>query len=181
VAAVSARLREALELVLLFHRGGPWGDAKTDRWREITGRYRPNFGSNTDSDEVTTRLMCDHIRKVLAEPHVEVSDFEAGSPTARAVARLRQEVKELRAAQAAWLASPEAAQRLDGYRELAHRCATLERERDEARQMNLQRLRALASNPRCSRCGDFASDHDVDDEERRHCQLCECQRFEAPS
>lgn len=61
----TARLREALELVLLFHSGGPWGDAKTDRWKAITGRYRPNFGSNTDSDEVTTRAMCDHIRKVL--------------------------------------------------------------------------------------------------------------------
>lgn len=39
----------------------------------------------------------------------------------------------LRKAQAAWIASPEAAARLDGYRELAAKCADLECQLDEAK------------------------------------------------
>lgn len=50
----SGALRSALELPLLFHGGSPWDDAKRARWKAITG-----------SDEATTRVMCDHIRKVL--------------------------------------------------------------------------------------------------------------------
>ena len=49
---VDRRLREALELTLLFY--GDWSDSARLRWREITG-----------SDEATTRVMCDHVREVL--------------------------------------------------------------------------------------------------------------------
>ena len=35
-------------------------------------------------------------------------------------------------------------------------------------------------NTRCSRCGCLVTDHDVDDEERRACQKCECPQFLAP-
>lgn len=35
-------------------------------------------------------------------------------------------------------------------------------------------------NTRCSRCGCLVTAHDVDDEERRGCQECECSQFEAP-
>lgn len=34
--------------------------------------------------------------------------------------------------------------------------------------------------PRCSRCGCFASRHEVDDEELRGCADCECTAYEAP-
>lgn len=71
---MSARLREALELVLLFHSSGPWGDAKADRWREITGRYLPL----KDGPTVTTAALCDHIRKVLAEPEPPVRCARCG-------------------------------------------------------------------------------------------------------
>jgi hypothetical protein len=53
---MSARLREALELVLLVHRGGPWATEERQRWLAVTG-----------SQEASTRSLCDHIRKVLAE------------------------------------------------------------------------------------------------------------------
>lgn len=46
----------ALELPLLFHAGGPWSDEKTTRWEEITGK-----------DEATTKVMCDHIRAIVAK------------------------------------------------------------------------------------------------------------------
>jgi hypothetical protein len=56
--AVSARLREALELVLLFHASGPWLDEHSARWHSITGDSKTG---------ATPKTLCDHIRKVLAE------------------------------------------------------------------------------------------------------------------
>lgn len=53
---VDERLRQGLELPLLFHSGGDWDNAKRLRWREITG-----------SDEANTRVMCDHIRELLED------------------------------------------------------------------------------------------------------------------
>ena len=47
-------LRATLELPLLFHSGGVWDDTKRRRWREITG-----------TEEATTRVMCDAIRRAL--------------------------------------------------------------------------------------------------------------------
>lgn len=47
-------LEAALSLVLEFHSATPWTPERTEAWRTITG-----------TDEVTTRAMCDHIRKVL--------------------------------------------------------------------------------------------------------------------
>jgi hypothetical protein len=47
------RLREALTLPLLFY--GQWTEGDVAEWQRITG-----------SREGTTKVMCDHIRKVLA-------------------------------------------------------------------------------------------------------------------
>lgn len=47
---------DALELVLLFHRGGPWTEADSDHWQRITG--------NRDA---CTRSLCDHIRDTLGK------------------------------------------------------------------------------------------------------------------
>lgn len=37
-----------------------------------------------------------------------------------------------------------------------------------------------ASLHRCSRCGCPVTDHEVDDEERRECNACECDQYEIP-
>ncbi len=39
--------------VLLFHRGGPWGDEEREAWKALTG-----------CDEATTRVLCDLARQV---------------------------------------------------------------------------------------------------------------------
>jgi len=49
------RLREALQAVLLFYTVGDWSATKQEMWLAITG-----------SSEATTRVLCDHIRRVLA-------------------------------------------------------------------------------------------------------------------
>lgn len=49
-------LRESLELVLLFHSGTYWDATKAARWKELTGNA-----------EATTKVLCDHIRKVLGD------------------------------------------------------------------------------------------------------------------
>jgi hypothetical protein len=46
---------DAIRLVLLWHAGGPWDDARRAEWLRITGRT-----------EATTKVMCDHLRGVLA-------------------------------------------------------------------------------------------------------------------
>ena len=48
------KLEDALKLVLMFHKGGIWSAENVIEWRRITG-----------SEEGTTKVMCDHIRKVL--------------------------------------------------------------------------------------------------------------------
>lgn len=48
--------REALMLVLLFYSTGPWTDAAKAEWLKITG-----------TREATTKVLCDHVRAVLAE------------------------------------------------------------------------------------------------------------------
>lgn len=50
------RLEEALKLVLMFHKGGPWTDDDSRKWRVTTG-----------IDEATTRVLCNHLRNVLSE------------------------------------------------------------------------------------------------------------------
>ncbi len=50
----NGKLREALEAVLLFHSGPPWGDAKALRWFNIT-----------QDPDCTSKKLCDHIRKVM--------------------------------------------------------------------------------------------------------------------
>jgi len=49
-------LRDALALVLLFHRGGPWSAESRAEWFRITG-----------SHDATTRVMCDTVRAALAD------------------------------------------------------------------------------------------------------------------
>lgn len=56
--AIATRLEAmggALRLALLFHAGGPWGDAAQAEWWRLSG-----------STEATTRVLCDHIRAALA-------------------------------------------------------------------------------------------------------------------
>lgn len=48
------RLQIALELTLLFHRGGKWTTADKLTWSDLTGE-----------DDATTQVLCDHIRKAL--------------------------------------------------------------------------------------------------------------------
>lgn len=56
-AAEIAPLVSALRLPLLFHQGGEWTPEHRAEWLKITGH-----------EDATTRVMCDHIRKVLGEP-----------------------------------------------------------------------------------------------------------------
>lgn len=56
-------LIEALSLPLLFHRGGFWSAPEKERWMVITGK-----------DEATTKVMCDHIRALLARIESEVGN-----------------------------------------------------------------------------------------------------------
>lgn len=58
-ALEAADLARALEAVLLFHAGGPWDEARVQRWRTLTG-----------SEEATTKTMCDAVRKALANYEV---------------------------------------------------------------------------------------------------------------
>lgn len=44
----------ALKLVLMFHSGKPFGQKARTGWYAITGKH-----------DATTKVMCDHIRKVL--------------------------------------------------------------------------------------------------------------------
>lgn len=53
--------------------------------------------------------------------------------TAAELRRLHAEIEEWRTKAAAWLASPEAAQRLEGYRELGRLAEKAETQRDELR------------------------------------------------
>lgn len=53
--------------------------------------------------------------------------------TRQELSRALARIAEFERLQLVWLMSPEAAQRLDGYREVSEKCAELERERDEAR------------------------------------------------
>ena len=55
-AAVSSTpLLDALEAVLLFYTVGPWDEAKKTRWWNLT-----------QTNEATTKNLCDNIRKVIA-------------------------------------------------------------------------------------------------------------------
>lgn len=63
---------KALQLVLLFHSGGPWDDAKRETWQnntlDILGRPQSSTDgrwSDTTGWEATTKVLCDCVRKVL--------------------------------------------------------------------------------------------------------------------
>lgn len=47
-------MRAALEAVLLFHSGGPWNADQCQKWLDAT-----------DSDECTTKVLCDTVRAAL--------------------------------------------------------------------------------------------------------------------
>ncbi len=52
--AVNAVLvHDICEAVLLFHDSGPWDDAKSERWQELTG-----------FDTATSELLCDWLRAI---------------------------------------------------------------------------------------------------------------------
>jgi hypothetical protein len=51
-----ARMRNALELVLLFHSGGEWDEVKAAKWNRLTQHREP-----------TTRVLCDCVREALKE------------------------------------------------------------------------------------------------------------------
>jgi hypothetical protein len=55
--AALAEARRALELPLIFHSGGYWSSELRSRWSEITG-----------TEEATTKIMCDTIRRALGGP-----------------------------------------------------------------------------------------------------------------
>lgn len=54
-AEENRRLRDALKLPLLFHRGGEWTTEHGDEWERITGIR-----------DATSKFMCDAIRLALA-------------------------------------------------------------------------------------------------------------------
>ena len=62
-------LEDALQLPLLFHRG------------EWTNIQRTEWASITDSGEATTKVMCDHIRKVMdrQEPSTSPTERDANA------------------------------------------------------------------------------------------------------
>ncbi len=59
--AYITELQDALRLVLMYHdEGAIWGEwkkAHLKQWKRIT-----------NEGDATTKVMCDHIRKVLGEP-----------------------------------------------------------------------------------------------------------------
>lgn len=59
----------ALKATLLFHSGAPWDKERSSKWFQLTKSY-----------EATTKVLCDHIRKVL-DKHIEPDVSE--SPTGR--------------------------------------------------------------------------------------------------
>jgi hypothetical protein len=51
-----------LRAVLLFHSGSPWDDGKQKEWERLTGK-----------NEVTTKALCDSIRKSLGNENTKRS------------------------------------------------------------------------------------------------------------
>ena len=61
---------DALQLVLLFHRGGAWTAQDGEKWTRITG-----------SSLASTKSLCDHIRDVIHDLHYYDSEREfSGDP-----------------------------------------------------------------------------------------------------
>jgi hypothetical protein len=56
-AQENSRLRNACQMVLLFHGGGVWTRELQDRWDDLVGK--------SDS-EATTKVLCDSIRAALS-------------------------------------------------------------------------------------------------------------------
>lgn len=61
-----SELEEALEMVILYHSGGWWDEAKSKRWERWTGR-----------PEATTRALCDQLRTLRAA----LQSTAEGAPT----------------------------------------------------------------------------------------------------
>lgn len=59
----SLDMKDALALPIIFHGGGIWDDARQAEWLRITG-----------TREATTKVLCDHMRFVLAENPPAVTD-----------------------------------------------------------------------------------------------------------
>ncbi len=56
-------LAEAAEATLMFHRGGFWSFEDKARWHKLT-----------DSEEVTTKALCDFVRDALASAGIYADD-----------------------------------------------------------------------------------------------------------
>lgn len=55
MSAPSYDVQDTLKLVLLFHEDGPWDEVGRMEWLRITG-----------SSKATKKVLCDHIRAVIA-------------------------------------------------------------------------------------------------------------------
>ena len=58
-------LRTALELVLLFHSGSSWDNAKMQKWRN--GIKTILGDAPMEGSDVTTKNLCNAVRAVLAK------------------------------------------------------------------------------------------------------------------
>ena len=81
--------------------------------------------------------------------------------TAAELRRLHAEIEEWRTKSAAWLASPEAAQRLEGYRELGRLAERAETER-EALRADAERYRWLRARDHWPACFDLVRGPELD-------------------
>jgi hypothetical protein len=50
------RLENIAHAFLLFHKGGPWLQEDTDKWKKLVG-----------SIDITTKELCNFVRRVLGE------------------------------------------------------------------------------------------------------------------
>lgn len=99
-----------------------------------------------EKDRALSVQLCD----VLGREVGKTGESEGAVQVAERIIRERDEARakcaEWEEKAKAWMASPEAAAQMSGYRELADRIAELERERDEAR---AEAVRLAELHPRC--------------------------------
>lgn len=103
--------------------------ALLDRCAEVLEHALANVKALTGGDERRMRQLLSALRK---EDNARDLLLDENAELRRQIAAWEEKAKE-------WLLSPEAAKRLDGYRELGEKCAQLEAERD----MDRRRLEAV--------------------------------------
>jgi FtsZ-binding cell division protein ZapB len=113
-----------------------------------SGRFKPG-----DMAVLLTTDDYAALKAEVAQLRSERNDLSALLDTSRRqcgdreaeIERLRGEIAAWREKAAAWIATPEAAQRLDGYRELGDRAAKAEADRDEL----VEALRSYSGDDEC--------------------------------